>query len=739
MPDLDKLLDDLLDAAVRNTTGNPQASARPAQREISHRIWDVLSAAKQIGDYQSDPAPHAAIEAPTGSGKGLAYLVPAAMLAARSGLRTLVTTESIALQTQLTTKDFPAVAEACSQMLGSTPTIAVHKGWANYPCALAAWNTAVELVGSPPTRAGNVSGRDAQACSTLASMVEGQDPLLAWALNAAADEEIVDKSQSPSDAKRWGEVSVSTDVCSGKKCPLFELCVPRRAREAAAEADIVVSNHTLLAMQAAHDIPVVIGSQTIGDIHAVVGDEAHALPGKVRDAGAHLVSGRALRQVHRSVTSALAMSDPAGTEAANVLSDQLDALMYSVAGQDKVRKVTLDEDPIAPLGDAIDIWAAQYSTLLASAASGQGKAAMDARRARSRLSTFTSAVLAVRNGYPGVARWIQTDAMPDLSGRRWAEFHASPVDVGGLMRSRLWNLEVTEGDGPLPEGENADLLDAGRTVEPTYTHSLPVVMVSATLPISFCRDAALSARIEEFESPFAAAYRRCLLYVPDGKDAPTKTYGGKRRLDTFAHEKWAMESMTRLVKANKGRALILSAKASSGRAYADHLRRALAPMGINVIDAFTTQREAAVAQWRADHHSVLVGTRGLMTGVDLAGDGNSLVVVDRIPRAANNPVDDARVELLVETRGISKWTADEMVYVSDAAALLEQAAGRQVRSESDEGMVAVLDPRLLRGELAYRESVRKIYMDALSQFVARTTTEATALRFLSRDRAGQAA
>lgn len=148
----------------------------------------------------------------------------------------------------------------------------------------------------------------------------------------------------------------------------------------------------------------------------------------------------------------------------------------------------------------------------------------------------------------------------------------------------------------------------------------------------------------------------------------------------------------------------------------------------NVLDAWSLTREAAVAQWRADETSVLVGTRGLMTGVDAPGPTCSLVIVDRIPRAAANPVDEARKE--VAAAKVGKWKADGLVYVADAAALLEQAAGRLVRSKDDKGMVAVLDPRLLKGAIAYGGDSRAAYMDALGHFSRKTATLDRAVAYL---------
>jgi ATP-dependent DNA helicase DinG len=114
---------------------------------------------------------------------------------------------------------------------------------------------------------------------------------------------------------------------------------------------------------------------------------------------------------------------------------------------------------------------------------------------------------------------------------------------------------------------------------------------------------------------------------------------------------------------------------------------------------------------------VLVGTRSLMTGVDAPGATASLIIVDRPPRSAGNPVDDARVARIQERLELDRWAADRLIYVADSALLLHQSAGRLIRSVTDQGMVCVLDPRLLKSsQIAYNEPTRQVYMKALDLF-----------------------
>ncbi|HLS00370.1 MAG TPA: helicase C-terminal domain-containing protein, partial [Beutenbergiaceae bacterium] len=262
---------------------------------------------------------------------------------------------------------------------------------------------------------------------------------------------------------------------------------------------------------------------------------------------------------------------------------------------------------------------------------------------------------------------------------------------------------------------------------------LPVAAVSATIPATFPVDAGLSTGISEYESPFADAYGESMLYIPrpivDGVEVPTRTFGRRVSMDTRGHATWAERIMKRLVEASGGRALVLSATVAAGQQYAHALRTAAAGRWTVYSQWDGVSKDITTSRWREDETSVLVGTRSYMTGVDAPGPTCSLVIIDRVPRGAGNVVDDARVEVLAEESG--EFRARDLVYAVDAAQLLEQGAGRLIRSISDSGMVAVLDPRLLKGkDITYPGSTRKIYMNAFRFFSQKTARLATAEDYL---------
>jgi ATP-dependent DNA helicase DinG len=128
----------------------------------------------------------------------------------------------------------------------------------------------------------------------------------------------------------------------------------------------------------------------------------------------------------------------------------------------------------------------------------------------------------------------------------------------------------------------------------------------------------------------------------------------------------------------------------------------------------------------------MVGTRSFMTGVDAPGETCTLVIVDRVPRAAGNVVDDARVELAMQSQQLDKWTAERYVYVADAALLLEQAAGRLIRSITDSGLFVCLDPRLVpKTVLSYPKQTSDVYLRAMRRFQVRKVRPAEATNFLN--------
>lgn len=722
--DLAGLVVDAIVAATERLTGSAGQPLRPGQVALARDIADTM-----------EDAGHVAGIAPTGTGKGLAYGLPAALAAAVGGQRTLVSTESKALQAQLVDKDLPLVADVVEGLTGVRVSFAVHQGFANHGCPLAAGQVVADAGEGAPARI--VAGGKVFAGAEAAALAD----LARWVVAQSADSEaLADRSTYPGevDAQAWVQVSTSPESCLGGKCPRHEVCPPLRARARAGKADIVVANHTLLALQAATGAPIVIGNKTLGPFDHLVVDEAHALPGTVRSTGARRIGAPRVRRltaaVGHLVTGKGAAHNPAGDrwvtrgrDLADRLEDVLSA--FAAAGGGSPVEFRADTFPVpAGLRSALHAWLAAGRDLMSPA---ERQTSSDDARRRLRSARYALAGLdddldeAVEPSR-GYARWVEA---VDRAGERSSAACLSPVDVSDGISTQLYSRPAAAGDGD-DDGEDG----AGHRV------GLSVTMVSATLQGGFADQVGLQGPTRRYPSPFEAAYARSLLYVPrvcapEGLERIARRNGRRWSLDVGLHRVWAAGLVCELVAANGGSALVLASTSSAGQAYASQLRRA--GLGMEVLSQWDgADPRRTVAAWRDDASSVLVGTRSLMTGVDAAGESCSLVVIDRVPRNPGNVVDDARARQVQASAGLDRWSAARAVYAADAALLLAQAAGRLVRSVGDSGMVAVLDPRLMRGTpVSYQEPTRAVYMGALAAFPGRTGSLQQACDWLAARRA----
>lgn len=656
----------------------------------------------------------------------LAYLVPAALSAAEAERRTVVSTESLSLQSQLIDKDAPVVAQAVKETTGREVKFAVLKGWSNYACTVAARESARDVLGLSES----LPVTTERMIEMLHDRGTDETNLIAWALEQYRDPAAPGDRHSYEGAttsESWSRVSVTPSECPGaNKCPFGDVCKANLARERAADADVVITNHTMLAVQAAKGVPVIIGSKKLGAFDAIIMDEAHGIPSQVRNQGSGEVSGRRVRGLVRRLSSVIDLRHGAAgaggkTEAQRMadtgdqIADQVDIILARLS-KGEVTKIGENDLPTQDFDAMLGAWIADAGALIRKATGGREE--MKVKRV---LSAFDAAAADLRDvslHSPGVARWIE--APRDGIG---AALRFSTVNVSGPLRRNLWVAPVMEDEPDVDPGEIQELGGPDPSDGPTEKYPLSVVAVSATLPSGFQFDMGMDAPLHDYPSPFDRAFSNSSVFIPRAIEAEDVAalsagdgWGGRPRFNTGKHHDWAKPIMGKLVEANGGHSLVLAAKAADGREYARYLRESSAGRYL-VLDQWSgIPLRQLVAEWRADSTAVLVGTRSLMTGVDAPGDTCSLVIIDRIPRAPSNPVDDARVEAVMEARNIDKWSADRQVYVSDAALLLAQASGRLIRSSNDHGMVAVLDPRLLRKsgtKFSYPEPTRRAYVEAL--------------------------
>jgi ATP-dependent DNA helicase DinG len=626
---------------------------------------------------------HLFVQAGTGTGKSLAYLVPALA----HGDRVVVATATIALQNQLIDRDLPRLADAVAPLLAGRPSFAILKGRRNYAC-LQRLNDGpddadefalFDIEAAGESQAGRAGRTPAATTSALGNEVVR---LHEWAARTTTGDRD-DVTPGVSD-RGWAQVSVSAQDCVGAhRCAYGEECFAERARERAAAADIVVTNHALLAIDALEPFPI------LGEHGLVVVDEAHELVDRVtniatdelRVATIERLVRRAQRYVKERPADAMLA---AGARLALVLEQtepgRLDNLSPALAGV---------------LAEVRDCAHALVSTLgRGQTGDGPGSFA-DALRRRARAAAEEVHEVAGRllEHSEHDVTWMEDD------GRRGPALKVAPLSVAGLLREALF---------------------AKRTV----------VLTSATLALGgnfdiVARQVGLSARDAQqrprngmerpaMEERAADPEPRGVQEVDETKDDPVAGWDGRdvgspfdyprqailyvaRRLpppgrDGIGAE--AVEELTDLIRAAGGRTLGLFSSHRAAVAAAEALRSRV-PYAILLQGQDSTGQ--LVKRFAAEPRTCLFGTLSLWQGVDVPGASCQLVVIDRLPfPRPDDPIRSARQRAVDAAGGNGFMT----IAAAHAALLLGQGAGRLIRSASDRGVVAVLDPRLATARYA---------------------------------------
>ena len=561
--------------------------------------------AQEVGEAL-EQCDHLVAEAGTGTGKSLAYLLPALV----SGRRVVVATATKALQEQLLTKDVPAAAAA----LGRRVLVAVLKGRQNYLCRRSLQG--VDQLGGLFRTA-----EDAADFERLRDWIETT--------------ETGDRAELEFEPSQtlWAELSVGADRCAGRRCPFVGTCFAEAARERAGEAELVIANHALyfadLSLRAKSD-----GAAVLPQHDAVVFDEAHRL----EDAAAAWFGGRVslarLRQLERDVermcreegrtppARPLAEVDRAGERLVNGFDPGSGRRRFTAADSERL------EDAGLALSSALGA--------LAAALMGAGEEADALARRSLAAADDVESCVAVED--PDRVSWAEPGAVA------WA-----PVDVSDLLRDALWETETT------------------------------AVLVSATLDPRFVRRRLGLDDARELVLPSPFDFReQALVYVPTRLPEPRAT----GYFDRLADE------VVALCRLSRGRALVLT---SSYRALDELVDRCASRLQYPLLRQGEAPRERLLERFRAEVDSILFATSTFWQGVDVQGESLSLLVIDKLPFAApGDPIVEARCERIAREGG--DWFVE---YALPTAVLqLRQGFGRLIRGHGDEGVVAILDPRL---------------------------------------------
>lgn len=623
-------LDPLMDAAVSAVGGAP----RQGQAQMARAV-----------DAAMEGERHLLVQAGTGTGKSLAYLVPALRHAVSSGRTVVVSTATIALQSQIVRKDLPRIVEALGPLLPRTPRYSLLKGRSNYVCL-------------HRTSGGYPEDLDPQALFTEAAVdpTQGSERLgeqvrrlREWAEETDTGDR--DDLTTPVSDRAWRQVSVTGPQCLGTSCPMVEACFAERSRAIARDVDLVVTNHALMAVDA-------FDSRGILPEHdAVVFDEAHDLVDRITSAVTEVLTVGMVRGAVRELRSlgvAATALDDAGESLGVVLEQLPDG------------RVIGSLPPVAV--DALVLLRTEARGAHSDAKDAGEEGGSSAAGARKSVRANLQAIIDVcdRLTAPGDDDVVSV-AHSEATGR--SSLQVAPMSVAGVMRGSVLSERTVV-------MTSATLALGGRFEPPAGSVGLRAAdREEIDAP---ARGENRSAwRGLDVGSPFDYA-RQGILYIarhlpPPGREGPSTAM---------------LDHLTELVEASRGGALCLFSSRRAAQLAAEHVRsRTALPIGLQGEDSLS----ALVRAFREDSLTSLFGTLSLWQGVDVQGDACRLVTIDRIPfPRPDDPLTAARQERIAQRGGNGFMS----ISAQHAALLLAQGAGRLIRSAEDRGMVAVLDPRL---------------------------------------------
>ncbi|MGE5359912.1 MAG: ATP-dependent DNA helicase [Bacteroidales bacterium] len=606
----------------------PGFEPRPSQREMAVAVADAF-----------EGRTHILVEAGTGTGKTLAYLVPAIL----SRQRVLVSTGTKNLQEQIYFKDLPVLADA----LGVRFTATYMKGRANYLC----------LQKLEPLKATGVSVR--------------RDPFLAMLLDWAVETKTGDRAELadlPEDLPLWDEVSATSEGCLGSTCPHYADCFVTRMRQRAAESDVVIVNHHLLCADAA------VRQNAYGEVipacaYAVI-DEAHQLEDVATQYFGVAVSTYRVEELCHDAEAAVVRGTGQGARRLDVKSEfDLGQALASLRDQARAFFMGVQFNRMAGTGrvaqGASEERAARLTSEFLAANAEAGHALLGA------LDVVEQSFAAIKDPSEEEAaigrrageirddlRFLLRASDPDyvyyveLRGRG-VFLRAAPIEVSRIIRAEL-----------LDRFQAVVLTSATLSVGGSFQY------MRGRLGLGGCAELRLAS---EFDYASQA-----ILYLPSRMPDP--------RSAAFAPA--AAAEIVEILRRTCGRAFVLFTSYAMLRHVQPVVEQSL---DYPILAQGQAPRSVLLEQFRGTPNAVLLATSSFWQGVDVVGEALSCVVVDKLPFASPaDPVTAARMDAIARRGGEPFWEYE----VPLAILTLQQGLGRLIRHRSDRGVLAILDPRL---------------------------------------------
>lgn len=577
---------------------------------------------------------HLAVQAGTGTGKSMAYLVPAIEHAQRTDSTVVVSTATIALQNQLVGRDLPRLVEALDGVVDRTPSFAIVKGRSNYVCLQRVGQAEADDAAQPSLD----SGSPVELTELGAHMQRVRD--------FAQDSDTGDRDDLVPGVPDtvWRAVSVTAKECIGaSRCPFGADCFAEKARAEASDVDVVVTNHAMLAIDALAD------ANILPEHDVVIVDEAHELDARITAVATTELSAQALVLA----ANRAAKLDPAAKAADDLkgLADELND-MLQLEQQGRLLELTDHvQDTLVGVRDTVMRLRDKIRSGAAPDESGKHP-----ERAAER-QNLANHLLEL---HEGIVRMFDTlEAPPDKTRDvLWLNnktLKVAPLSVAGLLSDRLFSSNtVVLTSATLSVGGNFNALAAAWGLPKGTWDGL------------------------DAGTPFDPR-KAGILYTPRHIPEPGRDGLAPATLDEIAG----------LIMAAGGRTLGLFASRRAAEQAAAEMRKRLP---FDILCQGDDTIPALVKRFADSENTCLFGTLTLWQGVDVPGRSCSLVIIDKIPfPRPDDPLLQARKEA-ADAAGRNGFME---VAATHASLLMAQGAGRLLRSVDDRGVVAVLDKRLV--------------------------------------------